>query len=833
MSGFSKSSNTNQIPSPSTPPYRRRSSHTNTIFTNLSKFTHHSPSYLSHSPSLYESDFGESDTLSLVDLDYDIGLTRPILPSDASNSNISTNSSTISNMMDPSTNSLLKDPKSKKKKSSFVKRILSIMKHLFLPKSLKTQNHITTSSHDSISKQYPNQSFSRRHSSPIIYHNTMPLSNIPSPPWIPCRICEHSIPVDILVSHSSFCKKRFKLMMKEHVWRGRLELIHKVLKQAKNALLVTENQDLVLIDVLYNYCKKLYSIISNSDNNFIHDIDDISSLSDEFQTNWTKETGIELELDYSYQDFYLAFHRRLTYLFSESLRIAAYKISLKDSFKTSTSQMQDNIDISLSKHLKNTTMDKHLINESRPSNSHGFVTLLHRSSPLIQENAIYSPNNSKEDMMLLLMNQCKGENIPFKKIISLPKLRDFEILKPISRGAYGRVYLVRHTSTKEIYAMKVISKENMHRKNLKNVISERKLMGYLMSENEYVDSVMEGIAIDDEAYNHHVGVVSLFYAFQSKRNIYLVMEYLVGGDLASLAKVHGRFEEKMAIYYMAQLVDTLDRLHEMGIIHRDLKPDNMLIDSNGRVKLIDFGLSCLLSNHNECSEIGSNESNGYVQGTPDYLAPEILKDLGTRDDEKVDIWSLGVILFEWITGIPPFHGSDPNEIFERIVNFKGSFEEIDNGKCNLDHSLKDLIIKWLHPDPEQRLNLKESKKHKFFSSIKSWDKIWDVNIVEPPWVPMAIAEADTCYFDIRNQTMISRNTLCLSLSCFLPSTKGNITDDMSFCNGDGEHGEDDDEEFDTLAFKNVDLLDKVNMKVSTEMINILLETDKRESNKII
>jgi len=176
------------------------------------------------------------------------------------------------------------------------------------------------------------------------------------------------------------------------------------------------------------------------------------------------------------------------------------------------------------------------------------------------------PNNQEEPAPIV-PHISGGNN---KKEGSTPSIQDFEILKPISRGAFGRVYLAQKKRTGDLYAIKVLKKADMIRKNMvDHVIVERNILA--QTKNPFV--------------------VKLFYAFQSKANLYLVMEYCIGGDLGSLLRRLQYFDEKMARFYAAQTVLALEYLHSIGIVHRDLKPENMLITEKGHLKLTDFGLS--------------------------------------------------------------------------------------------------------------------------------------------------------------------------------------------------------------------------------------------------
>lgn len=243
-------------------------------------------------------------------------------------------------------------------------------------------------------------------------------------------------------------------------------------------------------------------------------------------------------------------------------------------------------------------------------------------------------------------------------------IKDFEIVKPISKGAFGRVFLAKKRATNDLFAIKVIRKSDMIRKNMvTHVLAERRVMA--LSKTPFV--------------------VKLYFAFQSKEYLYLVMEYLIGGDLSSLLQATGYLEEPIAKFYIAEAIAALEYLHSNSIIHRDIKPDNMLIDQCGHLKLTDFGLSKIMVNE-DMEKVSSksatllNEStnpvlsrtpskkalNRAVLGTPDYLAPELL--LGLDHTPAVDWWALGICLFEFLVGYPPFTDSSPEKIFRNILN---------------------------------------------------------------------------------------------------------------------------------------------------------------------
>ncbi|CAN6450599.1 unnamed protein product [Victoria cruziana] len=254
-------------------------------------------------------------------------------------------------------------------------------------------------------------------------------------------------------------------------------------------------------------------------------------------------------------------------------------------------------------------------------------------------------------------------NFPFKERMTID---DFEIIKPISKGAFGKVFLSRKRTTGDLFAIKALRKVDMIRKNnVERILAERNIL--ITIRNPFV--------------------VRFFYSFTSKDNLYLVMEYLNGGDLFSLLKNIGCLEEDVARKYIAELVLALEYIHSMGIVHRDLKPANILVGHNGHIKLTDFGLSefGLLKSaaslvetntgsplkvdvHGQCMRCEKKRNQGPAVGTPDYLAPEIL--LGTEHGCTSDWWSVGIILFEFITGIPPFTAQSPEIIFDNILNHK-------------------------------------------------------------------------------------------------------------------------------------------------------------------
>lgn len=321
-------------------------------------------------------------------------------------------------------------------------------------------------------------------------------------------------------------------------------------------------------------------------------------------------------------------------------------------------------------------------------------------------------------------------------------IEDFEIMKPISRGAFGRVFLAKKRATGDLFAIKVLKKADMIRKNaVESILAERDIL--ISVRNPFV--------------------VRMFYSFTCRENLYLVMEYLNGGDLYSLLRNLGCLHEDMARVYIAELVLALEYLHSLNIVHRDLKPDNLLIGPDGHIKLTDFGLSKvgLINSTDDLSGPPVSASTLFaddkpkiseepaikreerqkqaVVGTPDYLAPEIL--LGTGHGATADWWSVGVILFELLVGIPPFNAEHPQKIFDNIMNRDIPWPKVPE---EMSSDAYDLIDKLLMENPVQRLGAtgsREVKQHPFFKDI-SWDTLARQKAMFIP----SVEALDTSYF---------------------------------------------------------------------------------------
>lgn len=273
---------------------------------------------------------------------------------------------------------------------------------------------------------------------------------------------------------------------------------------------------------------------------------------------------------------------------------------------------------------------------------------------------------------------------------------------------------MREKKTAEMFALKVLKKDNIIKRNqVEHTRTERNVLGYVK----------------------HPFIVGLNMAFQSKDKLYFVLDFCAGGELFfHLGKV-GKFAEPRAMFYAAEIALAISYVHNMDIVYRDLKPENVLLDSRGHVRLTDFGLS---------KEGISNSSSGANSfcGTPEYLAPEILNRQG--HGRAVDWWSLGALLFEMLTGLPPFYCRDREKLFEKIKKANLEYPKYLSSKATI--LLKGLLTK----DPRKRLgsgpnDAEEIKGMDFFGGL-NWDKLMNGEIA-PPWDPQINGSMDTSQFD--------------------------------------------------------------------------------------
>lgn len=303
----------------------------------------------------------------------------------------------------------------------------------------------------------------------------------------------------------------------------------------------------------------------------------------------------------------------------------------------------------------------------------------------------------------------------FQNAILKLSYNDFELLKLLGRGSFGEVLLVRLKANKKLYAMKVLDKK---------MLKQRKQQIHTKTERDLMVKI------------NCPFIVNIKSAFQDETKLYIVSEFLQGGDL--FFHLHEKrytvFPEIKARFYIMELVIALDFLHQNNMIYRDLKPENILLDSQGHVKLTDFGLSKIFENEDDKAYT--------VCGTPQYLAPEILLRKGY--DKAVDWWSLGCVLYEMLYGRLPFKLKKGQKISLNIYKEEIAFDK------KISEEAKDLIINLLIFDPKSRLGSgvdggEKIKNHNFFKGV-NWKDVWDRKL-EPPFVPNLKNDQDLKYFD--------------------------------------------------------------------------------------
>ncbi|XP_041650345.1 serine/threonine-protein kinase Sgk2b [Cheilinus undulatus] len=291
------------------------------------------------------------------------------------------------------------------------------------------------------------------------------------------------------------------------------------------------------------------------------------------------------------------------------------------------------------------------------------------------------------------------------------KPSDFDYIKVIGKGSFGKVLLAKHRKHGGYYAVKVLQKQMIvKRKEQRHVMVERSVL-------------LKGL--------QHPFLVGLHFSFQTSNMLYFVLDYVNGGELFYHLQREGSFSEPRAAFYAAEMLMALGYLHSLDIVYRDLKPENILLDSKGHVMLTDFGL---------CKE--GVTVGGIMHtfcGTPEYLAPEVLQ--GQPYSPSVDWWGLGTVLFEMLYGMPPFYSHRKAEMFENILHAPLQLRSgVSEAACSLLEGL-------LERDVKKRLgcDLIELQDHPFFASI-DWDDLL-ARKIKPPFIPNVTGPCDVSYID--------------------------------------------------------------------------------------
>lgn len=303
--------------------------------------------------------------------------------------------------------------------------------------------------------------------------------------------------------------------------------------------------------------------------------------------------------------------------------------------------------------------------------------------------------------------------LPSKSSISSGKygLADFDVMRSLGTGSFGRVHLVRSVHNGRYYAMKVLKKERIVRmKQVEHTNDERRMLALV----------------------EHPFIIRMWGTFQDSMAVFMIMDYIEGGELFTLLRKSQRFPNPVAKFYAAEVCLALEYLHEHTIIYRDLKPENILLDRNGHVKLTDFGFS------KEVKDVTYT-----LCGTPDYIAPEVV---ATKPYNKsVDWWSFGILIFEMLTGYTPFYDTSPMKTYENILAGNVVYPEF------LHPDATDLLKRLITKNLSERLgNLQngtqEVKNHPWFSEVV-WDRLLSRDIETPYEPPIQANTGDTSQFD--------------------------------------------------------------------------------------
>ncbi|PAA86766.1 hypothetical protein BOX15_Mlig000304g2 [Macrostomum lignano] len=291
-------------------------------------------------------------------------------------------------------------------------------------------------------------------------------------------------------------------------------------------------------------------------------------------------------------------------------------------------------------------------------------------------------------------------------------LRNAELLRTVGTGTFGRVMVIREKNTDEYFALKILVIDDVMRlKQVEHVKNEKAILNTVS----------------------HPFLVKLYWTNHDIKFLYMVFEFVCGGEIFSYLRTSGTFSNAATLFYAAEILSAIMYLHDMSVVYRDLKPENLLLDARGHLKITDFGFAKVLKDRTYT-----------MCGTPEYLAPEII--MGKGYNRAVDYWALGVLIYEMLVGTPPFYDDSPMQIYQKILN--GRFEFPVSAQA--DPQARDLVRKLLVQDRTKRLgNMKSGaedvRSHRWFRGL-DWDQVYSRKLA-PPIVPQVQHPGDTSCYD--------------------------------------------------------------------------------------
>ncbi|TFK65974.1 Pkinase-domain-containing protein [Pluteus cervinus] len=289
----------------------------------------------------------------------------------------------------------------------------------------------------------------------------------------------------------------------------------------------------------------------------------------------------------------------------------------------------------------------------------------------------------------------------------------FDLLKVIGKGSFGKVMQVRKKDTQRVYALKTIRKAHIAQRpgEITHILAERTVLALV----------------------NNPFIVPLKFSFQTPDKLYLVMSFVNGGELFYHLQREGKFDPDRSRFYAAELLCALEHLHGFNVVYRDLKPENILLDYTGHIALCDFGL-CKLN-------MSETEKTNTFCGTPEYIAPELLESQGYT--KSVDWWTLGVLLYEMMTGLPPFYDENVNTMYQRILSDPLHFPH------DIPSDARSIMTALLQRDPSRRLGAngaEEIKRHSFFAKYIDWNRLL-ARKIQPSFKPSVESVLDVANFD--------------------------------------------------------------------------------------